>query len=68
MDDFILLNGNKKVMFSAPHSVEKTRDGKIKFSEPDTGEIAKELNLLVLKLKIIMMMRILMKNLLIEMN
>lgn len=46
MYDFIILNGNKKIMFSAPHSVEQTRDGKIKFSEPETGEIAKELNLL----------------------
>lgn len=40
----IILKGNNKVMFSAPHAVEQTRDGKIKFAEKETGDIAKELN------------------------
>lgn len=40
----IILNGDKKIMFSAPHAVEQTRDGKIKFAEKETGEIAIALN------------------------
>lgn len=40
----IILNGDKKVMFSAPHAVEQTRDGKIKYAEQDTGEIARFVN------------------------
>lgn len=44
MKGHIILDGNKKVMFSAPHAVEQTRDGKTKFAEPETGEIVKLLN------------------------
>lgn len=44
--DFIILNGSKKIIFSAPHAVEQIRNGKIKYAEPDTAEIAKQLNLL----------------------
>ncbi len=40
----IILNGCKKIMFSAPHAVEQTRDGKIKFAEKETAEIALKLN------------------------
>lgn len=40
----IILNGNKKVMFSAPHAVEQTRENRIKFAEPDTGNLAQLLN------------------------
>lgn len=40
----VILNGTKKVIFSAPHAVEQTRDGKIKFAEVDTGELARSLN------------------------
>lgn len=40
----IILNGNKKVMFSAPHAVEQTRDGKIKYAEPDTAVVAMAMN------------------------
>lgn len=39
-----ILKGDKKIMFSAPHAVEQTRDGKIKYAEQETAEIAKELN------------------------
>lgn len=42
----VILNGDKKVMFSAPHAVEQTRNDAIKYAEPDTGEIAKCLNAL----------------------
>lgn len=40
----IILNGDKKIMFSAPHAVEQTRDGKIKYTEKETGLIAQFLN------------------------
>lgn len=43
-DGHIILNGSKKIMFSAPHAVEQTRDGKLKFAEKETGEIAMFLN------------------------
>lgn len=41
---YVVLKGDKKVMFSAPHAVEQTRDGKIKYAETETGEIARTLN------------------------
>lgn len=37
---FELLQGKGLVMISAPHSVEQTRNGKIKFAEPQTGVLA----------------------------
>ncbi len=40
----ITLEGKKKIVFSSPHAVEQTRNGTIKFSEPDTGVLAMELN------------------------
>lgn len=42
--NFALLNGDKKILLSAPHAVEQTRDGKIKFAEPETALIALYLN------------------------
>lgn len=49
MDDFeeqsfIIKHGDGRVMFSAPHSVEQTREGKIKFSEPQTGILVEMLH------------------------
>ena len=40
----IILGGTKKIMFSAPHAVEQTRDGKIKYAEKETALIAMLLN------------------------
>lgn len=40
----IILLGDKKILFSAPHAVEQTRDGKIKFAEKETADIARILN------------------------
>lgn len=33
---FNIINGKGKVMLSAPHAVEQTRDDKIKLAEPET--------------------------------
>ena len=44
--NFVFLNGNKKILISAPHAVEQTREGKIKYSEPETALIALSLNTL----------------------
>ena len=41
---FEILNGARKILISAPHAVEQTREGKIKLPEPVTGQIARELN------------------------
>lgn len=41
---FIIKHGKGKVMFSAPHFVEQIRNGKIKFSEPQTGLLAEMLH------------------------
>ena len=45
-DGFEILSGggSKRILISAPHAVEQTREGKIKFPEPTTGEIARDLN------------------------
>ncbi len=37
---FMLLEGKGKVLISAPHSVEQTRNGKIKYGEFQTGVLA----------------------------
>lgn len=39
-ESFELLEGEGRVIVSAPHSVEQTREGKIKFAEPQTGVLA----------------------------
>ena len=41
---FELIDGKGKVLISAPHCVSQTRNGKIKFSEPHTGVLAKMLH------------------------
>ena len=41
---FELLEGEGAVIISAPHSVEQTRNGKIKNAEPQTGALAKMLH------------------------
>lgn len=41
---FKILEGQGSVIVSAPHSVEQTRDGKIKFAEPQTGVLARLLH------------------------
>lgn len=41
---FIIKSGRGCVMISAPHSVEQTRLGKIKFAEPQTGILAEMLH------------------------
>lgn len=43
-ESFELLSGKGKLIVSAPHSVEQTRNGSKKFSEPQTGVIAKMLH------------------------
>jgi UV DNA damage repair endonuclease len=43
-ENYKILSGNKKILISAPHAVEQTRDGKIKFAEPETAMLAKKLN------------------------
>lgn len=40
----IILSGSKKIIFSAPHAVEQTRDGKIKCAEAETALIVEKLN------------------------
>lgn len=49
MDDFadrsfIIKDGTGAIMFSAPHSVEQLREGKPKYSEPQTGLLAEMLH------------------------
>ena len=44
LEGFEILNGTKKIMISAPHAVEQTRDNKVKYAEQETGVIAKMLN------------------------
>ena len=41
---FEILDGTKKIMISAPHAVDQTREGKIKYAEKETAVIAKRLN------------------------
>lgn len=41
---FIIKSGNGRIMFSAPHCVEQIREGKIKFSEPETGILVEMLH------------------------
>lgn len=41
---FELLEGYGRVIVSAPHSVEQTREGKTKFAEPQTGILARLLH------------------------
>lgn len=43
-NSFELLAGKGKIIVSAPHSVEQTRQGKKKYAEPQTGAIAKLLH------------------------
>ena len=45
-EGFEILDGTKKILISAPHAVEQTREGKIKYAEPQTAVLAKKLNLL----------------------
>lgn len=42
--NFTKLNGLKRILISCPHSVEQLREGRIKFSEPQTAIIALYLN------------------------
>lgn len=42
--DYTLLQGSGKIMISAPHSVEQTREGVLKSAEPQTGVLAKLLH------------------------
>ena len=49
MDDFkdrsfIIKHGSGKIMFSAPHSVEQTRAGRMKYAEPQTGILVEMLH------------------------
>ncbi|MBQ7934605.1 MAG: N-formylglutamate amidohydrolase [Lachnospiraceae bacterium] len=39
-----MMEGNSKVMVSAPHAVEHTREGKIRYPEPETAQLAKQLH------------------------
>lgn len=39
-EDFIFLEGNTPVIFSAPHNVEQVRNGMFKYAEPGTGVLA----------------------------
>ena len=41
---FVIKHGTGGIMFSAPHNVEQTREGKIKYSEPHTGILAEALH------------------------
>ncbi len=41
---FIIKEGKGRVMFSAPHCVEQRREGRIKFSEPQTGLLVEMLH------------------------
>lgn len=43
-NSYELLSGTGPVMISAPHSVEQTRNGNIKYAEPQTGALAKMLH------------------------
>ena len=43
-NSFELLAGKGKIIVSAPHSVEQTRQGKKKYAEPQTGALAKMLH------------------------
>ncbi len=43
-ENFVVLEGAKKILISAPHSVEQIRNGKIKYAEPETALIALHLN------------------------
>ena len=43
-NSYELLSGSGPVMISAPHSVEQTRNGSIKYAEPETGVLAKMLH------------------------
>lgn len=44
--NFVFLNGERKILISAPHAVEQTRDNKVKYAEPETALIALSLNML----------------------
>lgn len=44
LESFCLLDGESSVIISAPHCVEQTRNGRIKFAEPQTLFIANELH------------------------
>ncbi len=41
---FEILDGRRGVMLSAPHSVEQTREGRVKYAEPQTGVLARLLH------------------------
>lgn len=41
---FVIKEGNSSIMFSAPHCVEQIRNGKIKYSEPQTGMLVEMLH------------------------
>lgn len=44
LNSYKFLDGSKNVIISAPHCVEQTRNGRIKFAEPQTLFIATELH------------------------
>ena len=41
---FVMKHGQGGIMFSAPHSVEQTREGRLKYAEPQTGVLAEMLH------------------------
>ena len=43
-EGFEILDGSKKILISAPHAVEQTREGRIKLPEPQTATLAQMLN------------------------
>ncbi len=43
-ESFVLLEGTCPVMLSAPHAVEHVREGKVRYQEPQTADLAKALH------------------------
>jgi hypothetical protein len=43
-ETFVWLDGNSKIVFSAPHNAEQFREGSMKQAEPETGPIVIEMN------------------------
>lgn len=41
---FVIKHGAGKIMFSAPHSVEQIREGRVKYAEPQTGLLVEMLH------------------------
>lgn len=43
-ESFVLLEGDCQVMLSAPHAVEHVREGKVRYPEPQTADLAQTLH------------------------